>query len=279
MGPPLCATLFPVEAPLTVILVATGVVVGLGQGLLGVGGAFIMVPVMVAVFEHLGWDGDAAVKIAFGTSLLVIFPAALATTAAHHRRGAICWKAAAVMGATGVAGSLLGSTLTTRVIGGETMKIVFGVVVIGVSIRLFTARLRESTEVAPDRPLPAAGIGALVGLFSGLLGAGGGILAVPLMVAVLKFRMHQAVATSAALMVFTSGAGALGYFVHGQGASDLPAGSFGYFYPVAWLCLAPTSIALTQVGTWALPRTPATVLRIVFAMVMVVVGLHMIGLY
>ncbi|MDD1652846.1 MAG: TSUP family transporter, partial [Methanomicrobiales archaeon] len=69
------------EPILIIVLVAAGIIVGLGQGLLGVGGAFIMVPVMVAVFDHLGWEQDIAVKMAFGTSLLVMFPAAIATTA------------------------------------------------------------------------------------------------------------------------------------------------------------------------------------------------------
>ena len=267
------------EAHLIVILVATGVAVGLGQGLLGVGGAFIMVPVMVAVFEHMGWDADLAVKTAFGTSLLVIFPAALATTAAQQRRRAIWWKPALSMGLGGVAGSLLGSTLTTRVIGGEIMKVVFGVVILLASIRLMTVRLHESQDTPADRPLAWAAFGFSVGLFSGLLGTGGGILLVPVMVAVFRFRMHQAVATSAAVMAFTSGAGALGYFINGLHVSDLPGGSLGYFSLTAWLCLAPTSIALTQVGTWALPRVSARALRIAFALVMVAVGLHMIGLY
>ena len=258
---------------------ATGVVVGLGQGLLGVGGAFIMVPVMVGVFDHLGWDQDVAVKIAFGTSLLVIFPAAIATTVAHQRRKAIWWKAAIVLGIAGAAGSLLGSTLTTRVIGGEIMKIVFGVVVILGSIRLLTAKPVESHETPRESPLLWATFGFLIGVFSGLLGAGGGILLVPVMVTVLKFRMHQAVATSAAVMVFTSGAGAVGYFVNGLHVSALPEGSFGYFYPMAWLCLAPTSIAMTQVGTWAAHRLSAKVLRIAFVVVMIVVGLRMVGAF
>jgi len=259
--------------------VITGVVVGLGQGLLGVGGAFIMVPVMVAVFDHLGWDQDIAVKIAFGTSLLVIFPAAVATTAAHQRREAIWWKAAIVIGIAGAAGSLLGSTLTTRVIGGEIMKIVFGVVVILSSVRLLTAKPVESHETPQESPLLWVSFGFLVGMFSGLLGAGGGILLVPVMVTVLKFRMHQAVATSAAVMVFTSGAGALGYFINGLDVSGLPVDSFGYFDLTAWLCLAPTSIAMTQVGTWAAHRLSARVLRIAFVVVMVVVGLRMVGAF
>ncbi len=267
------------EPILIIILVATGVIVGLGQGLLGVGGAFVMVPVMVAVFEHMGWDQDAAVKIAFGTSLLVIFPAALATTVAHHKRKAIWWKAAIVLGIAGAAGSLLGSTLTTRVIGGEVMKIVFGVVVILSSVRLLIARPLESHETPRERPLLWAVSGFLIGIFSGLLGAGGGILLVPVMVTVLKFRMHQAVATSAAVMVFTSGAGALGYFINGLDVAGLPGGSYGYFNLTAWLCLAPTSIAMTQVGTWAAHRLSAKVLRIAFVVVMIVVGLRMVGAF
>ncbi len=267
------------EPALIIILVAAGVIVGLGQGLLGVGGAFIMVPVMVAVFDHLGWDPDLAVKVAFGTSLLVIFPAAVATTAAHQRMKAIRWKPAIVMGMAGAAGSLLGATLTTRVIGGEIMKIAFGAVVILASIRLLTAKPLESRELPRESPLLCIALGFLVGMFSGLLGAGGGILLVPIMVVVLKFRMHQSVATSAAVMVFTSGAGALGYFINGLHVSALPGGSLGYFSLTAWLCLAPTSIAMTQIGTWASHRLSAKVLRMVFVVVMVVVGLRMVGAF
>jgi len=267
------------ELSLIIILVAAGIIVGLGQGLLGVGGAFIMVPVMLAVFDHMGWEQDIAVKMAFGTSLLVIFPAAVATTVAHHRMKAIWWKAAIVMGIAGAAGSLLGATLTTRVIGGEVMKIAFGVVVILASVRLLTAKSVESREPPRESPLLCATFGFLIGMFSGLLGAGGGILLVPVTVMVLKFRMHQAVATSAAVMVFTSGAGSLGYFINGLHVSGLPGGSLGYFSLTAWLCLAPTSIAMTQVGAWAAHRFSARVLRIAFVIVMMVVGLRMVGAF
>ena len=258
---------------------AAGIIVGLGQGLLGVGGAFIMVPVMVTVFDHMGWEQDAAVKIAFGTSLLVMFPAAIATTAAHQRHQGVWWKPAIVMGLAGVAGSLLGSTLTTQVIAGEVMRIVFGAVVILASVRLLTAKPVESREAPRERLLLWAAFGFLVGMFSGLLGAGGGILLVPVMVTAFKFKIHQAVATSAAVMVFTTGAGALGYLINGAGVSGLPEGSFGYFHLTAWLCLAPTSIAMTQVGTWAAHRLSAKALKIVFAVVMIVVGLRMVGAF
>ncbi|MBN2099907.1 MAG: sulfite exporter TauE/SafE family protein [Dehalococcoidia bacterium] len=267
------------ESSLIIVLVAAGIIVGLGQGLLGVGGAFIMVPVMVAVFDHMGWGTDVAVKTAFGTSLLVIFPAAIATTIAHQRMKAIRWKAAIVMGIAGAAGSLLGATLTTRVIGGEIMKIAFGAVVILAGIRLLTAKPMESRSTPRESPPLWVVFGFLVGMLSGLLGAGGGILMVPVLVVVLKFRMHQAVATSAAVMVFTSGAGALGYFINGLHVSGLHDGSLGYFSLTAWLCLAPTSIAMTQAGTWVAHRLSGRALRAVFVIVMVVVGLRMLGAF
>jgi len=264
---------------LIIVLVAAGIIVGLGQGLLGVGGAFIMVPVMVGVFAQLGWDMDYAVKTAFGTSLLVIFPAAVATTIAHQRRKAIWWKPAIVMGIAAAAGSLLGATLTTRVIGGDIMKIVFGLVVILAGVRLWTAKAVESKKPPEEKPALWIAFGFFVGMSSGLLGAGGGILMVPLMTTVLKFRMHHAVATSAAVIVFASGAGALGYFINGLGVSGLPGGSYGYFSLTAWLCLAPTSIAMTQVGAWAAHRLSAKALKAVFVIVMVVVGLRMLGAF
>jgi uncharacterized membrane protein YfcA len=80
-------------------------------------------------------------------------------------------------------------------------------------------------------------------------------------------------------MVFTSGAGALGYFINGLHVGGLPGGSLGYFSMTAWLCLAPTSIAMTQVGTWAAHRLSARVLRIAFVVVMIVVGLRMVGAF
>ena len=58
-------------------LLATSIGVGFASGLLGVGGALIMTPVQYVIFTDIGILADTAIKLAFGTSLLVALPTAL----------------------------------------------------------------------------------------------------------------------------------------------------------------------------------------------------------
>ena len=60
-----------------IILVAMGIGVGFASGLLGVGGCFIMTPVQYMIFTSMGITTDIAIKLAFGTNMLVVVPTAL----------------------------------------------------------------------------------------------------------------------------------------------------------------------------------------------------------
>jgi len=262
-----------------IVLVATGAIVGLSQGLLGVGGAFIMVPVMIIVFNGMDVPSEAAVKLAFGTSLMVVLPTAVFSSFAHHRRGGVWWKAAAVLGCAGAAGAVLGATLTTQVLSETMAKVIFGAVAILGAARMILWKPPDGQPGPDGSALVWAAWGLPLGVFTGMLGVGGGILMVPLMVTVLRFGMHRAVGTSTAVMLFTSGAGALAYIVHGLDTPGLPGGTLGYFHLPAWLCLASTSMVMTQAGAWLAHRLRAGMLRAVFAVVMLLVGLSMIGAF
>ena len=261
------------------VLLITGLAVGFAQGLLGVGGSFIMVPVTVMVFDNIDVPVDMAVKLAFGTSLAVVLPTAVASSLAHHQRGAVWWRAAVILGAAGAAGALLGSTVTSRFIEGDSLKVAFGAVVILSSLRLLTAKPPSIEEEPKDSALAWIGFGFPVGFVCGLIGIGGGILMVPIMTLALKFGVHRAVGTSTALMMFTGGAGALGYIVNGLAVSELPAHSIGYLNLPTWICLAATSVAMTQLGARVAHRLTARVLMIVFVILMLYLGLRMIGVF
>lgn len=72
-----------------IILVVTGVGTGFAGGLLGLGGAFLMTPIQYLVFTNMGIPPDIAIKLAFGTSLMVILPTAISGAWRHHRKGGV----------------------------------------------------------------------------------------------------------------------------------------------------------------------------------------------
>ena len=261
-----------------IALLVTGIGVGFAGGLLGVGGAFIMTPVQYMVFTSMGIPADIAIKLAFGTSLMVILPTAASGAWRHHEEEAVWWKAALVMGGCGLACALGGATLASS-LPGATLKIVFGAVALAAGVGMLIPRPEASRDEPKNNPWPWLAGGVPIGLVSGLTGLGGGVIAVPIMVMALKFKVHDAVATSLAVVMITSIGGIVGYIVNGLGVPGLPAHSLGYVHLQSWALLASTSIAMAQVGARTAHRLPARKLRYIFIGVMFYMGLRMLGVF
>ena len=261
-----------------IILLGTGVVVGFASGLLGVGGGFIMAPVQYLVFIDMGVSADVAIKLAFGTNLLVIFFTALSGTWRHSQKGAIYWKAAIIMGFGGLLFAFAGATLATR-LPGEVLKVAFGVIVLLVGIRMLTAKTRETEQEPVNNPWLWFAWAVPLGIITGMFGLGGGVVAVPILMLALRFKMHHAVATSLAIIAFKSVGGIIGYIVNGLGVPDLPAYSIGYVNLASAFLLVIGSVSLAQVGAITAHKLPARQLRFIFILLMFYIGLKMIGVF
>jgi hypothetical protein len=259
-------------------LLATGSGVGIAGGLLGVGGSFVMTPVQYLVFSDMGIPIDIAIKLSFGTSMMVILPTAASGTWRHNREGAVWWKVALIMGGVGMATAFGGASLASYLPGAD-LKIAFGAIVIAAGVGMLARGPLKSGGQPEERPWLWAACAAPIGLVSGLVGLGGGVLAVPVMVLALKFRMHLAVATSLAFVMFTSIGGVIGYIVNGQGIAGLPAHSLGYVHLESWGLLAATSIGTAQLGARIAHRFPENRLRYIFVGVMFYLGLRMLGVF
>ncbi len=260
------------------ILLATGVGVGFATGLLGVGGAFITVPITYWVIVDMGISPDIAIKTALGTNLLVILATVVSGALAHNKRGAVRWRVALALGLCGLAGALVGATLATH-LPGETLRVGFGALVLAVALWMgldTTLNLTKERGEQKESLFSLALCGFPIGMITGLTGIGGGILAVPLLALAFGFPMHLAVGTSTAMIIFTSLGGVIGYIVNGVGISALPY-SIGYVSLPIWLCLAVVSVPMAQLGAKASHALPAKRLRYVFIVIMVYVGLRMLG--
>jgi len=265
------------------ILLATGAGAGFASGLLGIGGGFIMVPITYWVVATIGISETLAIRIAFGTSLLVILPTAISGAWRHNKKEAVQWKAALALGLCGLVGALAGATLATY-LSGELLEAGFGGLVLAVALWMglgMTPKYPSSNlshrERNKVRKLAACGFP--IGMVSGLTGLGGGVLIVPALVLVAKFPMHTAIGTSIASVIFTSLGGVIGYAVNGFGVPGLLPHSIGYINLPIWLCLAATSIPLAQVGAKTAHALPTKQLRYIFIAFILYVGLKMLGVF
>ncbi len=172
-----------------VLALIAGAVVGIALGALGGGGSVLAVPALIYL---LGFTPAAATT----AGLLIVTATSLTALYAHARTGNVRWRTGALFAAAGLlpaaAAGAAASRLPQSVLTGA-----FAVVAALVAVRM----LRPGPAVAgpaPGKPRPAraAGTGAGLGALTGLLGVGGGFLAVPSLVTVLAFEMQAAVGTS-----------------------------------------------------------------------------------
>jgi len=265
-----------------IALVITGIGVGFASGLLGVGGCFIMIPVQYWVYTAMGISPDVAIKVAFGTNLFVVLPTALSGAYAHTKKGAVWWKAGIVLGLSGATGAIIGSTVAAH-LPASILTPAFGLAILAGGVRMLTAKPPKIEEEPKDNPWLWIAWGIPIGIVTGLIGIGGGVLMIPIMVLALKFKMHDAVGTSTALMIFTSIGGLVGYIYNGITAGlygAYPIGHLiGYVNPESWLALASTSVLMAQVGARTAHKLPAKQLKYVFIAVMIYMGLKMIGVF
>lgn len=261
-----------------IALLCTGLVQGLSAGVLGAGGGWIMTPVQYWVYKDMGIVSDIAIRMAFATGLFVILPAAIASALGHHGRQAVWWRAALVLGSCGLAGSFGGATIASHV-SATPLKLVFGIAVLAVGIRMLTAKPYATIEESKDNVWLWMVWGVPISVMAGLIGVGGGVFLVPIMVLVFRFPMHMAIGTSAAAISMISVGGVAGYIVYGMGIYGIPSPSLGYVYIWPWLCLASTSIFMTKVGVRIAHRLPAKQLVWMFSVVALYIGLRMIGVF
>ncbi|MDK2974475.1 MAG: uncharacterized protein PWP08_846 [Methanofollis sp.] len=259
-------------------LILTGLLVGALSGLLGVGGGFIMVPILLWLYTSMGLPEEIALRLALGTSLAAIIPTAISGALGHHRRGSVAWRPGCLLGVSAAAGGIVGAVLATH-LPPAAVRIFFGLVVFAAGIRILIPQKTETRDDPENRDGRYLAWGFPVGVVSGLAGIGGGVVLIPVLTSVLRFGMLRAVATSTVVMVFAASAGTLSYMIAGIGVSGLPPGTIGYVGLLQAVVLMAVSMPAAQFGVAAAHRLPPAVLRAAFVLLTGYLGLRMMGFF
>jgi uncharacterized protein len=253
------------------IQLGLGLLVGTLGTLIGSGGGFLLVSLLVLAYHFPPPD-------AVGTSLALVFLNALSGTVAYLRQRrvdlSLGWRFAAATVPGAVGGAFL-----TRALTSARFSLAFGVTLLIIALLLFTGTTTPPSRWAATRTLVDASgavhayqvdawkgmvVSFLVGFFSSILGIGGGVIHVPFLIVALSLPVHIATATSQFVLSISAFVGAVTYLALGH-VRLLTTGVMG------------TGILLgAQVGARLSLRTQGVLIRRVLASSLIVVGLRMI---
>ncbi len=261
--------------PLLIVeLAVLGLATGFLAGLLGIGGGMLIGPFMTIILSATGIGADLAVKMAIATSMATIMFTSISSVHAHHKRGAVRWDIVKGLAPGIVLGGAIASAGVFALLKGTALAIFFALFVGFSATQMFLDKKPKPSRQMPGKAGQVAA-GSLIGFLSGLVGAGGGFISVPFMVAH-NISIINAVATSAALGFPIALANTVGYVVSGASLPGLPPHSLGYVWLPALGVIACCSVLTAPWGAKMAHRLPVAKLKRVFALILYVLAAYML---
>ena len=197
----------------------------------------------------------------------------LSSTWAHHQHKAVIWSIFWRLVPGIIVGTFIGASIAD-LMDASALRYFFAVFELLVAVQM-----AMNIKPAPQRQLPtplATGlVGTGIGTVSAIVGIGGGTLTVPFLVWC-NISMRKAVATSAACGLPIALTGTLAYTLTGLNETGLPEGALGYIYWPALIGIVVTSMLFAPIGARLAHRLPVTVLKKVFAGLLMVLGIRML---
>ena len=249
------------------------VIIGISLGLIGGGGSILTVPVLVYLFKV-----DPVLATAY--SLFIVGATSLVGAVPKYRQGLVNLKTAVIFGIPAIAAvyatrkfivpaipqevfTLAGISFTKPLL----LMLLFAVLMVFASYSMITGK--ESTTNGNEEPQKfnyplILAEGLVVGILTGLVGAGGGFLIIPALVLLSKLPMKQAVGTSLLIIAAKSLIGFLGDVGH---------------QPINWtLLLSVTALAIGGIfiGNMLSHRISSQKLKKSFGWFVLVMGFYII---
>lgn len=262
------------------------VVMGLSLGLIGGGGSILTVPILVYLFQV-----DAVLATAY--SLFIVGLTSLVGSVSHVRLGNVHWRTAIVFGIPSIISVFLTRSYLVPMIpdpimtfgqdpsGGAALVItksvglllLFAVIMVMAAYSMIKPAkksgdntLEKAEDVQPQFNYPLIlAEGAIVGLVTGLVGAGGGFLIIPALVLLAKLPMKQAVGTSLMIIAAKS---LIGFVGDMRGNEVIDWSFLGVFSSIA--------VVGILLGSWLSKRIPGEKLKPAFGWFVLVMGTYII---
>ncbi len=229
------------------VLVAGGAA-GFAGGLFGIGGGIVTVPALYAVFHSIGVDEGGSLKTAIGTSLAVIIITSLRALMTHHAAGHVDVKLLRAWAPWIAAGAVM-SGFAAEAVSPELLSAVFAGGAFYIAYHRLFGKKRSGAASPYDltKKRVHIPIGLGTGLFSSLMGLGGGAVGVIVMTWSGR-SIHQAIATASGFGMAVAIPGATGFVIAGMGQVGLPPGSLGFVNLPAFAAMSAMTAFAAPLG-------------------------------
>jgi uncharacterized membrane protein YfcA len=249
------------------IEILIGLATGLVVGITGASGVLLVVPLLTILM-------GTAMHTAVGTSLFVDVITPLVVAYTYYRHGNVNLKAAFWLAVGAILGAQVGALFANLVVTNNALNIGFIVFLFAMALSMWFKSNRQSRENTSARlaqmttrnRLITFGIGLLLGINSGLFGAGGGLAFLLVLLIVLRYPTKLAVGTSSLIMAMTAASGTIGYALHGS--VDWSVGAI----------IAASAVVSGLLGARLAHKVSEKILNRIVAVIFAVIGVVMIVL-
>ncbi len=190
-------------------LLPLGFVAGVIGSMIGLGGGFVVVPVLT----FFGFSPTLAAS----NSLFAAFSNSIASSVSYAKQKRIVYSLGIKLALLSIPGTIVGA-YASDIVSPPVFKLLFGAVLIASGVYIYMRRKMESREynLSKQVMLLSAGASFFGGIVSSLFGIGGGTVFVPLMVIAIGLSMKLAAPTSQFILMFTAASGMIVHSLMGH---------------------------------------------------------------
>ena len=253
------------DVSLMITLVCLGLGGGFLSGLLGLGGAIFMIPLLLYVPPVLG-VGQFDMKQVAAISMVQVLSASLTGVIVHHKNKFVSRSLLLTMGLCNAAGNLVGSFYSQHTKSSFLLAI-FATLAVVAAVAMFIPKREQGQDIAPDdltynKPL-AAGVSLAIGVFGGMVGAPGAFIYIPVMIYLLNIPTRIVIGSTLGIVFFGAVTGTIGKMITAQ-----------IIWPAA-LALVVGTIPGAQIGGSMSKKVNTKYLRVAIAVIIAITGLKM----
>lgn len=255
-------------------VIVSAILAGIMAGLLGVGGGIVLVPMLFWLLSLTDFPPALFMHMAVATSLATIIFTSISSARAHHKRGTVDMKLLRLWAPAMIVGALSGG-LVSRYIDANGLKAVFGSIALLVSANMARPKPLVLRDGLPVSKIAHVAISGMTGVFSSLMGIGGGTLSVPILSAY-SVDIRRAVGTASAFGVVIAVPAVIGFVVSGWGVEGRPPLSLGFVNIAAALVILPFTVAFAPVGARIAHAVDTKWIKRVFALFLFITAIRML---